>query len=207
MVLLRSSRKGFTLIEVLVAIAVITTISFAPFAIIAQRLIDNSLAEDRVRAHLMAQEVIEFVHFARDQSIIDADEKNWFANLRNTNASENIYAPCVVSAEDFIKGSVSTYCSVQCRSTGVASDCTGSNGFVSGINSSAGTQGNAATTCDGGSVKADGAFTVTLNIVIPEADADVQYALIDSCVSWQGADDVVRSITSRETMFEWVLKT
>lgn len=200
------AQNGFTLIEVLVAIAVITTISFAPFAIIAQHLVENSLAEDRVKAHLMAQEVIEHVHFARDQSIIDVGARSWFDLIHDTNVSNNPYAPCVIDAEDVTTRPLSTYCTVQCKDAGVSRDCNGSNGFVSGVSGSGGTRGNNAKTCDGGSARANNAFTVTLNIIIPDSDDEVQYATVESCVSWQGKDEVVRKVEARETMFEWVLK-
>ena len=201
-----TARAGFTLIEVLVAIAVITTISFAPFAIIAQHLIENALTADRVRANFMAQEVIEHVHHARDQAVLDPDAPSWFAGLHSADSSVNPYVPCIAYVEDTADGVSGQYCSVTCENNGTSADCTGGNGFVTGVASSAGVRGNDQGTCDGLSAKAGNDFTVTLDLIVPRQDEEMQYAQIRSCVSWEGRDGTVRKIEADETVFEWVVK-
>lgn len=204
--LIGSANRGFTLIEVLVAIAIISSISFTPFAIISRFLVENATTEDRVQAIFMMQEVIEVVRFGRDHAIRDPNAGSWFAGLHSGDASTNEYSICVDYAENIGFNRSDTYCTVVCENAGVEAACTGNNGFVSGVSQTRGLRGNDDETCDGGAPKANNAFTVTLNVTIPRSNSEVQYASIEPCVSWRGRDDKVRMVEGSETIYEWLIK-
>ncbi len=76
-------KKGFGLIEIIVASAVIGLVFFSlTFVfILASRLVHSS--SDRVRANFLAEEGIEAMHFLRD--------KSWSGNLAGLSSGINYY--------------------------------------------------------------------------------------------------------------------
>ena len=207
----RGSCAGFTIVEALVAVSVLTTIIFAPMAIIAQMLIQGALTEDNVKANLLAQEAIEYVRYTRDTDTLSSAGGNWFNNLYSTDTGVNEYAECMAEQADWINGTHSDYCLVQCLGTGgTKKECSGASndGFVDGISTTDNSFGSANTeTCDRKAPKDDSAFTATLVIIVPPKSAATRYAIAESCVSWQDKNDAVRKVLYREAMFEWALRT
>lgn len=64
------TRTGFTLLETLVAVAILLMSLLGPFAIAQQSLKSSYYARDQVTAYYLAQEGIEFVRAIRDQNYL-----------------------------------------------------------------------------------------------------------------------------------------
>ena len=58
--------QGFTLIETLVAVLLLTTAIAGPLTIASKSLIAAVVAKDQVTAFFLAQDAVEFIRFARD---------------------------------------------------------------------------------------------------------------------------------------------
>ena len=206
---------GFTLIEVLVAIAVITIIGFLPISIISDHLIRNALTENRVTAGLLAQEITEYIRYTRDSDILDPNGGDWFDTLYDPQ-SANEYKNCIVYADDWILGNQSTHCTVECfngTDKTARGECgtTGSgnktyDGAVAGIATTANVSGKNTNTCDGNAPKRNNEFTTTLRIIIPQEDAEVQYATAVPCISWSDKTDTIKRVSIQESVFEWIQK-
>ena len=67
--------RGFTLVETLVAVAILTVALSGPFFAIQQSLVASYVARDDLIAASLAQEAIEFIHSIRDD--------NYLYNLAN----------------------------------------------------------------------------------------------------------------------------
>jgi prepilin-type N-terminal cleavage/methylation domain-containing protein len=65
------NNKGFTLLEVIAAIFILTVGAGASFALIQQTLSAASLVEDRLIASYLAQEGVEVVKNIRDQTWLE----------------------------------------------------------------------------------------------------------------------------------------
>jgi prepilin-type N-terminal cleavage/methylation domain-containing protein len=63
-------RGGFTLIETLVALAILSIAVVAPMSLVAQSLTSSLYARDQVTAFFLAQEALEAVHNIRDHNIL-----------------------------------------------------------------------------------------------------------------------------------------
>lgn len=72
-------KGGFTILETLVAIAILILAITAPLAIIAQALRSSYYARDQVTAYYLAQEAIEFLRNRRDNVGLEATvpAENW----------------------------------------------------------------------------------------------------------------------------------
>ena len=208
-----TDKAGFTLVEVLVAIAFITIIGFLPISIVSEHLIKNALTKNRVTAGLLAQEIVEYVRYTRDSDILDINGGDWFGSLYDPK-STNEYSNCVIHADDWITGNRANYCTVKCFdgtnknvSGGECGTVSGKkifNGFVAGIATSGGIRGKNTDTCDGGPAKANNAFTTTLNIIIAQEDNEVRYATAIPCVSWSNKSGTIKKVEAKETIFEWI---
>lgn len=74
-------KKGFTLIETLVAISILLLGVVAPLALASDSLKAARLARDQVIATYLAQEGIEYVRWVRDTNMIEGD--SWIDGLEN----------------------------------------------------------------------------------------------------------------------------
>lgn len=74
----KNKSRGFTILETLVAIAILVLALTAPLAIVAQALRSSYYARDQVTAYFLAQEAVEFLRNKRDnaglQSATTAEE-------------------------------------------------------------------------------------------------------------------------------------
>ena len=210
-----NERAGFTLIEVLVAIAVITVIGFLPISIISDHIIRNALTENRVTAGLLAQEITEYVRYTRDSDILDPNGGDWFDTLYDPQA-KNEYRNCIVYADDWILGNHKNYCTVECfdvtnkSAQGECGTTSRSNrtytGSIAGIATTGNIRGKNADTCDGNQPKDNNEFTTTLEIIIPQEDTEVQYATVVPCISWSDKTNVIKKVKTQESVFEWIQK-
>jgi len=67
-----NKRKGFTLVETLVAIAIFTVSILAVMAVLANSISDTNYAKKKMTAAYLAQEGIEYVRNKRDTSILSS---------------------------------------------------------------------------------------------------------------------------------------
>ena len=219
-------QSGFTLVEVLVAIAVITIIGFLPISVVSDHLIQNALTKNRVTAGLLVQEIAEYVRYTRDSDLLDPSGGDWFETLADPQ-STNMFAPCVILADDWTLEDRANYrkdyCTVECFAVrddpnrGLVTDKTRKgecgtpapnngvySGAVAGIAPTAGIRGSQTETCDGRPAKTDNAFTTTLNIVVSRNDDEARYVAVVPCVSWKDKADTIKRVETQEAMFQWI---
>ncbi len=104
----KNKNKGFTLIEVIVAIFVITVGVLAAYNIIQQIMIYNHQAEDRLTAAYLAKEGIEIVRNIRDKNWLQGD--GWDDGLiPSTGANCNTGNGCFCEA-DYSDLTLFSYC-------------------------------------------------------------------------------------------------
>ena len=100
----REAVRGFTLVETLVAIAVIATAITGPLYAVQQSLNASRTARDQLIASALAQEGVEFVRNTRDSNYIwtlnGGTARNWLAGFDGTSASGSIVtaANCISTA-------------------------------------------------------------------------------------------------------------
>ncbi len=68
--MMHTPRTGFTLIETLVAITVLTLAILAPFAAIQRVMMASHISKNEIIAASLAQEALEYVRFIRDNNYI-----------------------------------------------------------------------------------------------------------------------------------------
>jgi prepilin-type N-terminal cleavage/methylation domain-containing protein len=71
--------KGFTLLETLVAIAILLMALLGPFTIAQQSLKSAYYARDQITAYYLAQEGVEFVRAVRDQNYLAGSD--WLTGI------------------------------------------------------------------------------------------------------------------------------
>ena len=71
--------KGFTLLETLVAVAILLMALLGPFSIAQQSLRSAYYARDQVTAYYLAQEGVEFVRAMRDQNYLAGSD--WLTGI------------------------------------------------------------------------------------------------------------------------------
>lgn len=69
-----SSRKGFTLIETLVAITILVAALAGPLVLTAQSLFASFVARDQMIASFLAQDAMEYIRHRRDNNILAGND-------------------------------------------------------------------------------------------------------------------------------------
>lgn len=93
-------RRGFTLVETLVAITILLVAMVAPMTIAARGLQSSFFAREEVTAFVLAQEGIELVRARRDENVLQS--RSWLTDFTT--------GPCIsangcgVDARDFYSG-------------------------------------------------------------------------------------------------------
>ncbi len=108
-------KQGFTLIETLVAITVLTIAVAAPLTLAAQSLMAAYNARDQVVAFHLAQEAIETVRAQRDHNLLEIIKGNsnldWLNGLyvksQNETSAEPFMVDSISSSNNFIQCSTS----------------------------------------------------------------------------------------------------
>ena len=101
----KCTSRGFTLLETLVAIAVLLMALLGPFAIAQQSLRSAYYARDQVTAFYLAQEGVEFVRAIRDENYLSGAP--WLTGIGDTCTARDCiidfpnftYAPCTTACE------------------------------------------------------------------------------------------------------------
>lgn len=73
-------KKGFTLVETMVAISILMLGILGPLSIASSGLRNSLFAKDQVTAYYLAQEGIEYVRYVRDANYLDS-KKPWLSGL------------------------------------------------------------------------------------------------------------------------------
>lgn len=93
------STKGFTLVETMVAIAVVAITIIGPLYALQQGVVASYAARDKLVASALAQEGLEFVYGVRNNNYLyntaNAVPRSWFYGLDGTDGSPN----CTVSRQ------------------------------------------------------------------------------------------------------------
>ena len=226
----RTTARGFTFVEVIVAIAVLTFLAFTPLTIIADYVVHNEVSREQAQAQAIAQNAIDFVRNSRDANVLDrAAAADWFTSLQ---FDGNPLKSCTIGYDrwaDTLGGDLlsSPYCRLSCVAAGVDRD-EASNIVTCGAASPAdpltypsivvnvasanpvfrsSENGN---TCSGQDPNSSGSgfFDVTLNLVLPEPESPLHgdHAIVSACVSWKSANRAVQKVHLNEGLFGWVAR-
>ena len=84
---MRGSKAGFTLIETLVAITMLTTVIATIMSLVQTSLQANAYAQDQVVAKNLAEEGIEYIRNIRDVNMING--ANWLTSI-----AKDVSSPC-----------------------------------------------------------------------------------------------------------------
>jgi prepilin-type N-terminal cleavage/methylation domain-containing protein len=99
MIAKKTSNRGFTLLETLVAVMILATAVAGPLSI-ASRALNNSLvAKDQITAFYLAQDGLEYVRFARDSNSLKGAD--WLAGTGGTSAGIDL-TPCASAAGCYV---------------------------------------------------------------------------------------------------------
>ena len=101
-------KKGFTLVETMVAISILMLGILGPLSIASSGLRNSLFAKDQVTAYYLAQEGIEYVRYVRDANYLDS-KKPWLSGLDNCTEQFG----CTVDTEKwFTNASVTDKCTL-----------------------------------------------------------------------------------------------
>lgn len=173
---------GFTLIETLVAILILTTAIVGPLTIVEKGLNASLIAKDQVLAFNLAQDAVEYARFRRDTNRLSGNA-DWLAGLDGAGGctSTDRSASCIV---DSIQNTVVPCVNGTCPALNFNS--TTHQYTYSGV---------------GGSV-ASTIFTRAISIKTP-ISGNANEAELTVSVSWQDQGTLTRTVVVRENIFNW----
>lgn len=177
-------QKGFTLIETLVAVLILSVAIAGPLTIASKGLVTALVAKDQITAYYLAQDAIEFTRFARDTNTLQGG--NW---LTGVGAASPINLTTCTNAG----GAVA--CTIDSR-TNVVTSCPAAICPVIKFNSAAGTNYFSYTS---------GTATIyrrSVKITNPLVGR-VDEAKVAVTVSWSDTAGVTRQIVVNENIFNW----
>lgn len=177
------THSGFTLIETLVAISLLTIAIVAPMSLTAQSLQSAYYARDQITAFYMAQEAIEALRSVRDSQILQ------IAHTVDA-SSVNIFGPIPLSDQPF---------RVDARQTNSSSAITACSGDPGGVCIPLETDGTLYGYQSGWTATN---FTRTVKAHFIGAGQDEIRVTVT--VSWQTGAFQTRSFSISENMYRWV---
>lgn len=187
-------KRGFTLIETLVAVLLLATAITGPLTIASKGLTAALIAKDQIVAYFLAQDAIEYIRYKRDTVCLGSSppcgEGVWLSTL-NSCTSTNGTSKCYLdSTENSPAGGIAT-CGSNCP---VLRYDSATNRYTYAPLS--------------GTVKAT-IFTRTVQITNPYgggsscSPAGACEALIVVTVSWSDVAGITRSIITQENISNW----
>jgi Tfp pilus assembly protein PilV len=188
------SLTGFTLIETLVAVLLLTTALAGPLTIASRGLLASITARDQIIAFYLGQDAVEYVRFIRDTNRLGGI--SWLAGLDGTSnghtnsagvggqctSADGTQSCLIDSVQDTVASCGAVLCTTAIRY--FADTDPQNNSFFSN------TAGNTTT------------FTRTIAITTP-VNSNADEASLTVTVSWVGENQIARSIVVRENIFNW----
>ncbi len=185
--------RGFTLVETLLAVLILTMAIAGPLTIASKGLQLTLIARDQVMAGLLAQDALEYVHFVRDTNKLN--NQNWLAGFNgvSNNHTTNLtggQADCTGGNHctiDSLADQV-TYCGTslaQCASSYLYFNSSGGNYTYQ-------TSGNTRTI-----------FSRTISITTPSPGGNASEADVVVVVQWKDIGGVTRSLELRNALLDW----
>lgn len=192
--MIQKSIKGFTLIETLVAVLLLTTALAGPLTIASRGLLASITARDQIIAFYLGQDAVEYVRFIRDTNRLGG--LSWLAGLDGTSNGHT-------------------------NSSGSGGQCTSSNGtqscLIDSVQDTATSCGAALCTTairyftdtdpQNNSFFSNTAGTATMFIrtvsITTPVNGNADEASLTVTVSWVGENQIARSIVVRENIFNW----
>lgn len=178
---------GFTVVETLVAILVLSITIAGPLSIAFSGLRGAQLSKDEVTASYLAQEGVEYVRALRDQDYIDGGTTAWATFLSECTGANG----CWIDMTDFTHGDCD---SVTCVSANPVE-----------FNSSTGVYAHSAlngSPDDAGGTASDSRFTRIVKAAGQTIDGGSNEYLITSTVTWK-TGNIDRSVAIKETITNW----
>ncbi len=170
-------RAGFTLIETLFAILILTVAIAGPMTIAARGLDAALIAKDQTTAFYLAQDAIENIRHMRDSACLDAGVSPcptgiWLSALKNTATGATcVNALCTLSSISGVVGS--------CDASGVCPlllyDSTPTGDTVT-----------------------PSIYRRSIEVIAGDSEA-----MASTTVSWQDVGGVTRSVSVSEEIFDW----
>lgn len=181
--------SGFTLIEMMVAVLLLTLAIGGPLTISGKGLLVALVAKDQTTAFYLAQDAIEYIRYIRDTNSLGGG--NWLTGVGSANGVD--LTPCVSAAGTRVCylntlgagdiPTVPTQCPSNVCSKLYYNDTTKNFTYT--------TTGNTPTI-----------FTRAISIRNP-VGAATNEAVLSVMVSWSDIANTVRYITVTETLFDW----
>lgn len=190
----KESQRGFTLMETLLAILILSAAIAGPLSIAAKGLQLALIAKDQVTATFLAQDAMEYVRFVRDTNRL-AGGSHWLAGFDGNDNGHTLNSSggqsscvggnaCIV---DSLKDQV-TYCG-----TSVSACASNYLYFSPSTNTYTYTSVNNTQTI----------FSRTLQVVTPSAGGNADEAEVTVTVQWKDIGGITRSVVVRENILNW----
>ena len=172
----KDNKNGCTLVETLVAIAVLLLAVAAPLSLATKSLNSSALSKQQITASFLAQEAMEYIRNARDRNVLKDGPENW---LKGTGVKM-----------DFC---LNNKCQVDVLNNKIEK-CIGSCLLLRYSESSG------VYSYDLGNDTIDSFYTRTIEM--NEIETDVEVAILVT-VSWQGTNGVDYKVIARENLTNW----
>ena len=175
------SNGGFTLIETLIAILLLSTAIAGPLTIASKGISSSMLAKDQVGAFFLAQDAVEYVRFKRDTNKLEGIA--WLANVGPCTSAAGDATCQIDSIQDTV-----TSCGAQPCQT-LKYDST--NKFYTYASP------------NGSSIaETPERYIRTIKIVTP-VGTNTDEASLEVKVEWRGQNGITRNVVVRENLFDW----
>jgi prepilin-type N-terminal cleavage/methylation domain-containing protein len=183
-----NSMRGFTLLETLVAVVILSMAIAGPLSIASKGLQIALVAKDQTTAYYLTQDAIEYARFARDTNRLQAPSGNWLVGSGGTSTD---LSPCV-SAD----GSALCYFDSLDLAPTRPTACSGScpvlyydpNNHYFTYNANAPTMPTA--------------YTRSVSITTPSGGNNSE-AAITVTVTWSDLPGVVHKVSAKEDIYNW----
>lgn len=215
---IKNSKRGFTLIEMLVAVVLLTAAITGPMSIASKGLTASIVAKDQITAFFLAQDAVEYARFIRENNklCINMNQANpgscpsattWLAGLDGTSnqhlivgnnldgnngdcVSPNGLRACYMDpVRDFITSCTSNNCSTA--------------PLKYNFNNSSYTTANVSACVFPTSGICQTIFKRTVRVINDPAGASPNEAVIMVRVEWSDQANVNRVVEVRENIFNW----
>lgn len=185
-------KKGFTLIETLIAVFLLVMAVAGPLTIASRSLSIAVVAKDKITAYYLAQDAIEYVRWIRDTNLLKG-EASWSAGFDGTRNDHTIS----IGNPDCVSASGADACHVDSFQDRIdecgAAGCPPLRFRYNASGGSFSTSGSGATGIE---------FTREVRITSP-VGSNSDEAVVTVTVRWNGTGGIPRSIVVRENIFNW----